>query len=271
MNSVDFSKIKELPPIPKTAQKVLEILEDPDFSFAELVKVISKDSNIAVSILKLANSAFYSPKNEITNLTQALAFLGVNTVKNLVVSLSTKALFGKDKFTFIDQKIWQHSVATAMFSRILMFKIDKKLVEEAFLIGLMHDIGISVMKMNIEKYEDFLQDIYNDSLCLFEEENRRFQMNHTYVGSKLLRYWNMPELYQDLILNHHTPDLSMNEKLANVISYANNYINSIGIGISGYFDVTNSSDKLGLDGDEIEDAKMIFKEVYKKEKELFLI
>lgn len=269
MSSVDFKKIKDLPPMPKIAQMVLEIMEDPDFSFAELVRVISKDTNIAVSILKLANSAFYSPKSKIVNLTQALSFLGANTVKNLVVSLSTKYLFAKNKFTLLDQKIWQHSVATAILSRILMLKIDKKMVEEAFLLGLMHDIGISVMKMNIDGYEDFLQYVYNENLLLYKEEKERFNLNHAYVGAKLLEYWKMAEVYSDVVLNHHTPDLSKYEKLANVIFYANSYINSINIGISKDNEDVNTANKLGLEADELEDTKLIFMEVYKKEKELF--
>lgn len=269
MSSVDFKKIKDLPPMPKIAQMVLEIMEDPDFSFAELVRVISKDANIAVSILKLANSAFYSPKSKIVNLTQALSFLGANTVKNLVVSLSTKYLFAKNKFTLLDQKIWQHSVATAMLSRILMLKIDKKMVEEAFLLGLMHDIGISVMKMNIDSYEDFLQYVYNENLLLYKEEVERFNLSHAYVGAKLLEYWKMAEVYSDVVLNHHSPDLSKYEKLANVIFYANSYINSINIGISRDNEDVKTAYKLGLEADELEDTKLIFMEVYKKEKELF--
>jgi len=272
MGRICYEKIKELPPMPQIAKKVIDLLEDPDFSFAELVRIISKDANITVAILKLANSAFYSPKNEIVNLTQAMSYLGVKAIKSLVISLSTKSLFNYGRVNLIDQKLWEHSVATAIMSRLIMLKVDKKLVEEAFLLGLIHDLGISVMKMNIDKYDDILQEVFNDKLNLLELENDRVGFNHAQVGSEVMKYWNMPDLYQDVVLNHHSPENSANTSLVYVLYISNNVLKELGIGIGEYKkNFTDCLEKIGLDEETFDEIKLMFKEVYDSEKELFAI
>jgi len=272
MDSINYEKIKELPPMPQIAKKVIEILEDPDFSFAELLRIISKDANITVAILKMANSAFYSPKNEIVNLTQATSYLGVKGIKSLVISLSTKSLFNYGRVNLIDQKLWEHSVATAIMSRLIMLKVDKKLVEEAFLLGLIHDLGISVMKMNIDKYDEILHEVFNDKLNLLELENDRVGFNHAQVGSEVMKYWNMPDLYQDVVLNHHSPENSSNRSLVYVLYISNNVLKEHGIGIGEYKEIfTDSLEKIGLDEEAFDEIKLMFTEVYNSEKELFAI
>lgn len=272
MSSILYDNIKELPPMPQIAKMVLDLLEDPDFSFAELVRIISKDANITVAILKLANSAFYSPKNKIVNLTQAMSFLGVKAIKNLVISLSTKSLFLKGRVGVIEQKLWEHSVGTAIMSRLLMLRVDKKLVEEAFLLGLIHDIGVSVMKMNLENYELILQDAFNENIDLCALENERLGINHAQVGAELMKFWKMPEIYSDVVLNHHSPENSASKSLANVLFLSNNLLKCFGIGIgSCNEEFSKYIEAIGLDEAVFEDIKGMFKEVYDAEKEIFNI
>lgn len=272
MGQIIYEKLKELPPMPQIAKKVIDLLEDPDFSFAELVRIISKDANIAISILKLANSAFYSPKNEIVTLTQAMSFLGVKAIKSLVIYLSTKSIFYYGRVNLVDQKLWEHSVATAIMSRLIMLKVDKKLVEEAFLLGLIHDLGISVMRMYIDKYEDILQEVFNDKLNLLELENDKVGINHAQVGFEVIKYWNMPELYQDVVLNHHSPENSANKSLAYVLYISNNVLKEFGIGIGEYEkNFTDYLEKVGFDEKTFDEIKLMFSEVYNSEKELFAL
>lgn len=272
MSQIIYEKIKELPPMPQIAKKVFELLEDPDFSFVELVRIISRDANITVAILKLANSAFYSPKNEIVNLTQAMSYLGVKAIKSLVIFLSTKSLFNYGRVKLIDQKLWEHSVATAIMSRLIMLKVDKKLVEEAFLLGLIHDLGISIMRMNIDKYEDILQEVFNDKLNLLELENDRLGFNHAQVGFEVIKYWNMPEFYQDVVLNHHSPENSANKSLAYVLYISNNVLKEFGIGIGEYEkNFTDCLEKIGFDEVTFEEIKLMFSDAYNSEKELFAL
>lgn len=266
---MDISKIKDLPPMPQIAQKVVALLNDPDFSFAELVRIITKDSGITASVLKLANSSFYSPRNEIVNITQAISFLGAKSVKNLVLSLSTKSLFDGGKISLIDQKLWEHSVSVAIFSRILMLKVNIKLAEEAFIIGLLHDLGITVMKKNIHDYEYLLQEAFNEKLKISLLESEKYGFSHGEVCAELLTFWKMPKLYSDVIAHHHSPDVEENDVSKNVLFVANEYCKSAGLGIGGYEEIDNCLSLLKISPEVFEDIKFQFEGIYKLEKDLF--
>ena len=266
---MDLSKIKDLPPMPQIAQKVIDVLNDPDFSFAELVRVITKDSGITAAILRLANSSFYSPRNEIINLTQAISFLGAKSVKNLVLSLSTKSLFGGEKISLIDQKLWEHSVSVAIFSRILMLKLNIKLAEEAFIIGLLHDLGITVMKKNIEDYDYVLQEAFNEGVEIYLAELEKYGFTHSEVCGNLLAFWKMPKLYSEVIACHHKPCKREDELLSNVLFVANEYCKSIGLGIGGYRNIDDCLSMLKIPSEVFEDVKFQFDGIYKLEKDLF--
>lgn len=266
---MEINQIKDLPPMPQIAQKAIDLLNDPDFSFAELVRIITKDSAVTAAVLRLANSSFYSPRNEIVNLTQAISFLGAKSVKNLVLSLSTKTLFGSGKISLIDQKLWEHSVAVAIFSRILMLKVNIKYAEEAFIIGLLHDLGITVMKKNIEDYEYILQEAFNEKSKINDLETAKYGFNHGEICSRLMEYWKMPKLYSEVILHHHKLDPSEKDPYKNILYISNEYCKSIGLGIGGCESFDNNVSNLGLTNEVFEDLKFQFNEIYKLEKDLF--
>ncbi|MGA1846263.1 HDOD domain-containing protein [Deferribacter abyssi] len=266
--------IEDLPTMPQTAKKVLDILNRPDFSFAELVSVISKDMNITASILRLANSALYSPRNEIQNLTQALSFLGANNIKNLVVALSTKVLFENFKASLLIHKVWEHSVAVAIYARIVSLKINKKVSEETFLMGMLHDIGVIIMNLYIENYEIMISEIYGSNESLYKKEKELFALTHSEVGAKLAEIWKLPEIYKDTILHHHDYTKSAHKDYCILIDYADNVISRKGINVSNYYDenkIKEIEKFLNIDEETAQEIESIFEEVYNSEKEIFAL
>ncbi|MCX8084589.1 MAG: HDOD domain-containing protein [Calditerrivibrio sp.] len=275
MNDTDkiktiLSDITELPPMPQVAAQVLQIIEKPDFSFADLVAVISKDMSITAAILKLANSPLFGLKVTIQNLTQAISLLGINNLKNLVIALSTKGLFEASKITFFEQKLWEHSVATAIYARLFSIKYHRSIAEEAFIIGLLHDIGQVVLSMYVQKYSLVKELSYAQEVDISQLEKEYLGVDHSMVGSYLLKEWGLPELYIDVVRNHHSVSTSYYQDMAKVIYIANNMVKRYGFSITaGYdkgFDEWYSS--LGYPEEEITELEMFFHEIIQSEKEM---
>lgn len=267
-----IDQVKELPPMPQIAVKMINILEEPDFSFAELVSLISKDVNITASVLKLANSALFAVKNDITNLTQAMSFLGVKNIKNLVISLSTKALFDGGKVRLIDQKMWEHSVATAIYSRIIALKVNKKVAEEAFLLGLLHSLGQLVLSKSIDNYEELVATAYNDNFDILEIERSEYGFSNPELGSLIMQKWNMPEIYSEVINAIPEPGISSNQTLAYIVSLASILVTEKKIGLTNYVNEETkllALERFSLDTEILEELDMLFNDIYDNEKELF--
>ncbi|BAI79825.1 metal dependent phosphohydrolase [Deferribacter desulfuricans SSM1] len=275
MSSDIISKLKELddlPALPQTAKKVIDILNKPDFSFAELVSVISKDMNITASILKLANSALYSPKSEIRNLTQAITFLGATNIKNLVIALSTKTLFENFKASLLIQKVWEHSVAVAIYSRIVALKISNKISEEVFLIGMLHDLGIIIMNQYIKNYEEMISEIYGTEESLYEKEKELFDITHAEVGAKLVELWNLPGIYSDAIKYHHSSEDSKYKEYTKIVEYSDLVLSKNNMNIVSFTDenrIEQLRNEFGIDVETSDEIDEMFNEVYQYEKELF--
>ncbi len=267
-----LSKVNELPPMPQMAVKVINLLDDPDFSFAELISLISKDANITATVLKLANSPLFSVKNEITNLTQAMTFLGVKNIKNLVISLSTKTLFSKGKIKLVDQKLWEFSVATAIYARIISLKVDKKVAEEAFLLGLLHTIGQVILSKNLEDYEDLISLAYNEDLNILDLEKERYGFDNNDLAAVTMKVWNMPDIYYQVINSLKNPENSQYKDLTYIVFLADAFVTEKGINITKYVNEELklvAIDYFGFKQDELEEFDALFEEIYKQEKELF--
>lgn len=268
-----LSNVKELPPMPQIAIQVMDILEKDDFSFAELVSVISKDVSITASILKIANSPLFASRITINNLTQAISLIGIKNLKNIVVALSTKGMFESNKITLFEQKLWEHSVATAVYARLFALKFNRKMAEEAFIIALLHDIGQIVLSLLVDKYNNVKENVFNQDIDISFVEDNFLGTDHTIVGNLLLANWGLPEIYCDVVLNHHNFQNSKYLEMSQIIFIANNKVKDHQFSISkkkdDIFDGLLS--KMGYEQGEIEEVDISFMEIIKSEKDLLNI
>ncbi len=266
-----LANITELPPMPQVAAQVLQILEKPDFSFADLVSVISKDMSITAAILKLANSPLFGLKVTVSNLTQAISLLGIKNLKNLVIALSTKGLFEASKIGVFEHKLWEHSVATAIYARLFAVKFHRTIAEEAFIIGLIHDIGQIVLSMYVEKYATVKEMIYGQDVDIISIEREYLGFDHAEVGGYLLNEWGLPEIYIDVVANHHDIKKSIYSDMARLVYIANNKVKMHGYSVTkGHckdFDIEFES--FIYPQDEVKELDTYFEEIIKSEKELF--
>lgn len=229
-DSISLDKIvattDDLPPMPNVTAKVVEMMSNPMMDEKSIQKVISTDQAMASKILKISNSDLYSFSKEITSLSHAISIIGFNTITSLVVASSTKSAFFKGKMGLKDKLIWEHSLASGYGCRLLAKSIlGAGKAEEAFLGGLLHDIGKIILSKKIpEQYNLIVQEAYNKTTPFFELEEKTLGFTHSDVGSLVAKNWKLPTVIEECIHFHHYTDKAKNAKAIVEIVDALNHI-----------------------------------------------
>lgn len=233
---LDELKLDSIPVMPQVVAEIMNLEEDTDISFSQLDKLLKADQSIATIILKVANSPLYARGGNIKTLQIAISILGFKMVRSLVVLASTKSLFGSGKYKKFREYVWRHSIVTAIVSKSLTRELGMKpLQEEAFVGGLLHDIGKVVLN-NYDR-QKFIESMYYglENKVTFEEaETKVLGFNHIAAGEKAVREWKLPEIFARVIVEHETgtdedPD-SEDSKLVNIVAYANYIAKLVGHG-----------------------------------------
>lgn len=232
--------INKMPNLPTTMTKILEICNDPKSSPADLNRVISLDPVLMGKVMRLINSAYYGLSQEITSLSRAIIMLGVNTVKNLVLSTAVLGTMGEeDNSPALNMDgYWRHSLGVGVTAKLIAKhrRVSSRLLEEYFIAGLLHDIGkIPLNNRFSHDYIVILASAERDNTPLFQAESQEIGMNHAQVGDLILKTWNLDESIQDVILHHHKPQgyKGSHMELLHTVVLANYFVNISDIGSSG--------------------------------------
>ncbi|MBI1933843.1 MAG: HDOD domain-containing protein [Ignavibacteriales bacterium] len=211
-----------LPSLPEIYIELENEFKAPILSIDKVSEIILKDPIISAKILQLTNSAFFGSANKIISIKQAVNFLGVKLVQNLVLTIKLFKSFDPDS-PFIDyyHKIWEHSNKVANISKqISMIKnLQKHVVEEAYLAGLLHDIGKLIL---LEKYKNFK----NIDVNKISELENNYPLNmFPEVGAYLIGLWGLPDTIIEAIAFQQTEKLlNTNDFQISKIIYIADYI-----------------------------------------------
>jgi putative nucleotidyltransferase with HDIG domain len=210
-----LKSINTIPAFPVTGNKVARLLNKPDYSVLQVSNVIKFDPSIAANILKIANSAYFSPRHKISNINDAVIYLGQ---KNLLMAIQTAGIskfYKKGTPGYYDKAtdLWEHSVAVALMSQILSRKITGQEDETLYTAALLHDVGKIIMG-------EFVRDslvkisavVSRQTLSFLEAEETVLGINHADLGGKIAEYWNFPIEIREAIAYHHRPDLLKKEE-----------------------------------------------------------
>ncbi len=195
-----------LPTLPTVVSKMLEMIDNPRTSASSLARLISQDQALTAKILKLANSAYYGFSREISTVNMAIVVLGFNTVKDMGLWLSVFDVFKKssDNSDFDIVRFWEHSIACGVAARMIAKHSRSRYAGEAFVAGLLHDIGKVVLNQYFhQEFIDILQ--LAQSTTLEAAEAEVLGLGHGRIGAWLAEKWNLPSLICDSILYHHQP------------------------------------------------------------------
>ena len=251
------TEISHIATLPEITLKIIELVEDPSSTAQDLHKIISNDPALCSRILKVVNSAFYGLPRQIGSINRAIVLLGLNAVKNIAIAASLTKLFrgGDLCANFSAKDLWIHSVATAAASKLLSDRMNLGLSDEAFLAGLIHDIGImvEVQAMRHELIQVFEDMSFDDEGApksdMREVECRFLGADHTAFGAALCEAWKFPKSFTYVTRHHHSPKKvpAQNRMLTSIVYIADRIAGQLGYGFRG--DLTN----LEIDPQEIGD------------------
>jgi putative nucleotidyltransferase with HDIG domain len=202
-----IAKLDAIPPLPAAAQEVLSIISGEPANIKRLEQVILHDPALTSQLLKVANSAAYSPASRIDTVQRAIVFLGFSEVRSIALSLCIGNLFKqkKGRNSINRQRFWEHSIATAIISRILALEVGMEETDLIFTCGLLHDLGHLVLDLCFpEEWEEIIRFVWEHDCSLLAAE-RHFGYPHNLIGMWLARTWGLPEVYARTIAGHHLP------------------------------------------------------------------
>jgi putative nucleotidyltransferase with HDIG domain len=206
-----LDRLKDLPIMPEVAAKVVNLSDSRlEISFKELETIIRVDPGLTTKILKIANSALYARQKEIKSLQMAITLLGFKAIKSLVLLITASSLFPHMRRTGFHPAYWKHSIQSAFLSRNIAARCGRSdVAEDAFIAGLLHDIGQAVLyNAGPDDYARVLEAKKLGVLQLEAIEEQVFGANHREVGGALLTKWNFPALYCDTALEHESLNIT---------------------------------------------------------------
>lgn len=218
---------KNLPTLPQILAKLIAACQDENGTIQDMAKIIRTDASMVAKILNVANSSFFRSSEKIVQIDQALNRMGKDTIKNLAISTAVNQVFGrKDLISrqFDLQHFWRHSLTTAVLAKTIAEKASYNPPEQAFLTGMIHDIGRLVLATNFpEEYDSVLLETAGNSGETILEREIKMGAPHTEIGAWLLRRWQFNPMEIDAVLYHHEPVDLIKESfpLARIIYVAN--------------------------------------------------
>ena len=199
--------IEKMPAFPKSVNKIIELTSSMDSSAKDIVAVIEGDPVMTGKILQVMNSAFYSLPAKITSIQRALVIIGLNTIKNLAISVAVIGVLKPYKEAHFDSDLFlEHSFATAVICKMLAERQGVSLLESSdyFIAGLLHDFGkIVFAELKEEEFKLALEESSVNKTSLHLAELKYLGMDHAQVSGILAIKWGLPESVAESIKLHH--------------------------------------------------------------------
>ena len=198
-----------LPSLPSLYFEITELLNNPKTSIQMLSEAINKDIGMTAKILQVANSAFFGQRQSTKNLTRALALLGLDNMKALVLSLASFSQCTQEQLRrFALETLWDHCFAVATYAKHIaqLEQQESSMNDAAFTAGLLHDCGRLIFAINVpDAYEQVLTLVRQEGISLWEAEREIFEASHAEVGAYLLGIWGLPDPIVEAVAFHHRP------------------------------------------------------------------
>lgn len=195
-------KVQHLPSVPETFVRLQAIIEDPKSGRDEVAAVLKQDVAMCAKVLQVVNSAFFRLSRTISSIDEAVVYLGLDTLKNLVLAVD---VFQERPVVGINiAELQQHALATAGIAAHQF--ADKKESEDAFVAGMLHDIGKLVMASELPDHMQQVAEVMRaEACCMHVAEERVAGATHAEVGGYLLGLWGLPYPIIEAVANHHRP------------------------------------------------------------------
>lgn len=222
--------IRNLPTPPIVFHQIQKVINDPMVSAGQIAKILQEDPAMSVKVLKLTNSAFYGLAREIESVKQAVVIVGLEAIKNLVLSASVLDMFkGKDIDEEFQDKFWRHSLAVGFCARLLAKRARARGMidpDSAFSGGLLHDIGKVILCCFLQSEHAKVKEAMegDKDTPVYQIEEQVLGYNHAQIGAILAGQWKLPARLTEAITFHHHPQLTESEELIPYIIHISNFV-----------------------------------------------
>lgn len=198
-----YRKLKTLPHI---AIHLTGLIANPDSTMQDFEEVIRLDPTLVIRLLRLVNSPLYSLRQKVTSISEAVVFIGLKNLRNMVITAALKDIFSESPHEeiFSRKKLWLHCSAAAICSQMISERIFSKSGEDAFLTGILHDIGLIVEdQVAHDQFIRICRDYRPGDRPLTRYEDDVLRTNHCELGFLVAEQWKVPRKVQEGIGNHH--------------------------------------------------------------------
>ncbi len=204
-----MTRVTEISSLPEVTTRIVEVVEDPKSTAQGMHEIVKNDPALAAKILKVVNSAFYGLPSQIASLDRAIVMLGLSAVKNIALAASLARLFrpGAISERFAARDLWTHCISVGVGARLLVGAAGSGRAEEAFVAGLVHDMGLLV---EYQLFSDKLKavaercEVEPQDFCAVEREI--IGADHQAFGAALAAKWKFPPGLRCAISHHHYPE-----------------------------------------------------------------
>lgn len=248
----------EIPSVPIVLSKILQLVDDERASARVLEEMVLHDASLSVRVLKLANSALYSFRNEVKTISHAITLLGLNLVKSLAIGVSIFDSFTKgfrDEIPFVN-RLWMHSFGVGLMAQEIWAKRSNRTEGEfALLCGLLHDLGkVIYFKKDVLGYSQlFAMESSGQDPDIRSLEVEYYGVDHAVLGAILAKQWNLPSELAMVVRHHHDANAG-GLPLVAAVSMADMLVKLAGIGYDGDHKITadlaSLQQLLKMDGNE---------------------
>jgi len=227
--------VERMPAFPKSVQKLLQLTRDINCQPKDLVSVIETDPVMTVKILKVLNSAYYSLPNKITSINRSVVYLGINTIKNLALSIAAIGVLPKEnKAGFDSHRYLLHSLTVAGVARLLCAKVGAGTDPmDCHIAGLLHDFGKVVFAQFMpEECATAMALSQESAMPLYLAERKIIGVDHAAVGAILAEKWQFSKSLADSIRFHHDGE-SGDSAMSACVFAANQMSKTLAAGVDG--------------------------------------
>lgn len=229
--------VTDLPTLPVVVAKITNQISNPATNAADIGRLIEQDQALTSKVLRLVNSAYYGFPKQIKSIQHAVVILGFNKVKTIVITASVFGAFKGGQPGGLDlRRFWQHSLGVAIASKVTAELVGASHVaEDAFIGGLLHDIGKVVMDQyqpNI--YGPIVKYAKDKGILLYKAEMEVMGLSHATIGEWVMERWRLPSSIVHMVGDHHSPNTSTDRKeLITSIHLGDIFARALAIGNGG--------------------------------------
>lgn len=237
MTRVDeiLARVGDLPPLPGTAVRLMNVINDPRSTVDDIVGVIKFDQAVTGQVLRHCNSAHFGLARSVTSLADAMVLLGTVKVLQLVMSVHSNALLSKEQegYGLPPGVLGRHSVGVALGSAAFAQKLKLPNGSLAFTAGLLHDIGKVVLNRYVaEGFAEIIRRTTRGHVTFAEAEHEVLGFSHQEIGALVAERWQLPEAIINCIRYHHEPSaLEPPDSLVDAVYLADSVCLLLGVGV----------------------------------------